>query len=488
MKPLAQAMALVLTTASLTMGTVTAASAPGGSTISNKVTVTYSDDSGKSYTGESNVIEMTVREVRSATLTSGNGATQEDVAITATEVRSVHSLHNTGNIAETYTLAASNASDDTINGTMAIYLDADNSGDLSQAELDAGTIESLTLAADATASLIVVTTLPTGLTGTDTLHVTLTATDSASNEAASTNDVNITFSDPDNNVTVDIVTMPSGAGSSCNAYAFINKKMSFNEAIAEAQTLRYQGKAGHVVSITSAEENDFVQSVHTKSTTATSAWLGIQRTINGSEFTDKWLKTEENFTYQNWLSTSNPANNFNTLAIMFPTTTPNSGADSGKWYPMYTADNKLFPYTVEFEMGGCPTPKVEVTLTAAKANCDSNTLLTGQTLGDVKLDDMEPGACVMMNVRAANTGVSDAKNISLKQIVADYSSYVTGSIAYCSDNGSGTDCTNFATQTDASDADFGSYDAENGAVVIGGSSKVLPAGHVIQGRYRLKVD
>jgi hypothetical protein len=180
-KPLAQACAFILATGSLVGvgGVAVAAPTPADTIIKNKVVVTYQDANGKEFIDESNEIEISIREVRTATLTGSMDDKQ--VTISAKKVMSVHKLTNTGNVDDVYKLAASNAADDTMDATkVEVYLDKDANGTLSAEELAAAPLTEITLGMTESVSLIVVAELPAVIEDGAKLHLMLAAKDGAS--------------------------------------------------------------------------------------------------------------------------------------------------------------------------------------------------------------------------------------------------------------------------------------------------------------------
>ncbi|MCX5683259.1 MAG: lectin-like protein, partial [Planctomycetota bacterium] len=115
-----------------------------------------------------------------------------------------------------------------------------------------------------------------------------------------------------------LVYGPYGPGGTWNLYEVVTGTTSWLDAYYAAKTSVERGKTGHLVSITSAAENNFV-----KSLLSTSAWIGLtdSGTFGGTEKGDtsgaslppdgsaptsaqrgygfKWV-TSESFTYQNW--------------------------------------------------------------------------------------------------------------------------------------------------------------------------------------------
>ncbi|QTR54008.1 C-type lectin domain-containing protein [Thiothrix unzii] len=429
MKPIASSIALSLMTG------IAVAAAPGGAILQNKVIATYSDIGGKTYTAESNIVEISIREVRTATLTITSGAEQQVAMIPSSKVYSVHTLTNNGNVSETYTLAAANVtgSDDSLDAaTLKVYLDANGNGVLDSGETTP--ITSTTLAAGASAKLIVESVLPAAVALSDKLNVTLDATDSKGTAAASTNTVKITFKN--SNVSYTPVIWEQAAGGNCHAYAGVNKALSYLPAKADAEASMFNGKMGHLATITSAAENTFVKNAVNSNNN--NYWIGAKRT-GGATSPFAWV-TGEAFSYTNWMSGQPDNAGEDALAWRY----------DGVWHDV-TSSASAF-YVIEFDID-CPLPAVAVELEGAKdIACDGT---ADTAFGTAKLEDMYSGECAILRSRATNNGKSLAKNVLLNYTVPTYASYLTGSIKF-----DGTD------QTDAVDEDAGKYDASTKRVSV----------------------
>lgn len=187
-KPLMGSIALTLLS-----GMAFAAPLEAGTSIENTMTATYTDGTN-TYTATSNIITISIREVLSATLTLETGD-QQVAATPGAKVYSTHTLTNTGNAAQTFSLTATDDTGDTLNAaSLNIYLDENGDG---LPDEGASAITSVAdLAAGASVSLVVETTLPSSFSadpGTDTLNFTLTAKDSANATVTAPNTVHITF-------------------------------------------------------------------------------------------------------------------------------------------------------------------------------------------------------------------------------------------------------------------------------------------------------
>jgi len=142
-----------------------AAAPPAGTSISNQASATYTDASSVSRTVTSNVVQTTVLQIASLTLTA-NGAQN---ATPGSVAYYPHTLTNTGNGSDTYNLTAPNAGGFTMTG---VQVFADNgSGQPTGSPITS----SGPLASGAAFKFIVVGTLPATATAAQTNVVTVTA-------------------------------------------------------------------------------------------------------------------------------------------------------------------------------------------------------------------------------------------------------------------------------------------------------------------------
>jgi len=148
-----------------------AQSAPlAGTSIGNQASATYTDDSNVVRTATSNTIQTVVQQVASLSLTS----TQTKVVAPGGTVYYPHTLSNTGNGTDTFTLGAVDAGTGTITFTnLAVYLDANGDGvpDNFTAITSSGP-----LSAGATFTFIVAATVPGSVTTSNDETITVTAT------------------------------------------------------------------------------------------------------------------------------------------------------------------------------------------------------------------------------------------------------------------------------------------------------------------------
>jgi trimeric autotransporter adhesin len=164
----------------LCVSVVHAAPPPAGVAISNQASATYSDASGVQRSINSNIVQTIVQQVASMTLTS-NGAQN---ATAGSVVYYPHTLTNTGNGSDTYTLNTSNSGIFSMAGVQ-IFLDNGSGQPTGPAISGTGP-----LAANAQFRFIVAATLPSTAVATNTLVITgnsvFDATKSGSNNDVTT--------------------------------------------------------------------------------------------------------------------------------------------------------------------------------------------------------------------------------------------------------------------------------------------------------------
>ncbi|WP_374297358.1 beta strand repeat-containing protein [Acinetobacter sp.] len=148
--------------------TTQAAAPAAGSNINNIASATYNDASGNPQSVTSNQVTTTVLQVGSFTLVDNRTASANPNG----SVSLSHTLTNTGNGSDTYTLALAQLTTDAFNlNNLQVYLDANNDG-----VKDSNTpVTSVTLAPGASVGLIIESTVPSTVT-TGQAQYTITAT------------------------------------------------------------------------------------------------------------------------------------------------------------------------------------------------------------------------------------------------------------------------------------------------------------------------
>ena len=140
---------------------------PAGTDINNRATVTYEDANGNSYSAQSNESSVTVAEVYAATLEDDGtkyGAPGETVYFS-------HTLTNTGNAQDTFSLAAGSGTTIPVGApAYSVYYDVNGNGLPDSGEQ---VVTSLTLNANQIANLVVAVPVPAAATNGSTVESTL---------------------------------------------------------------------------------------------------------------------------------------------------------------------------------------------------------------------------------------------------------------------------------------------------------------------------
>ncbi|MEQ3724906.1 hypothetical protein [Alcanivorax sp.] len=168
-----------------------------GTDIKNKATVTYEDVNGNSYSAQSNEAVVTVAEVYAGTLEndgSKSGAPGETVYFS-------HTLKNTGNATDTFTLDGLNGA--AAAGSYQVFIDANGNG-----QPDAGENAATSVIVDAgdQVELILAVPVPSGTAAGATINGTLQV-------RSTRGDGNFDGKATDGGLVLDISTPPGGADS-----------------------------------------------------------------------------------------------------------------------------------------------------------------------------------------------------------------------------------------------------------------------------------
>lgn len=161
---------------------VHAASPSAGSIIGNQASATYTDAGGVSRTVTSNLVQTVVQQVAGLDLNSDGTRYTPPGA----QVVFPHTLANTGNGSDSYTLTVANAAGDDYDFTgLAIYVDANGDGNPDNFTNLAG--QNVSLARNGVYQLVVVGTVPGSATSTQQGQLTITATSVYNNTVTATN-------------------------------------------------------------------------------------------------------------------------------------------------------------------------------------------------------------------------------------------------------------------------------------------------------------
>jgi trimeric autotransporter adhesin len=193
---------------------VFAAPPAAGTSIGNQASATYTDGSGITRTVTSNTVQTVVQQVASLTLTA-NGAKTASIGST---VYYPHTLTNTGNGSDTFSLAAINAAGSAFNMT-GITIYADNGSGLPTGP---ALTTSGVLAAGSTFKFVVAATVPPTATSGQTNSLTVTATSVFNaTQTASNTDVTTVTANAVINVTKSVSASSGAAGSGPYTYTLV---------------------------------------------------------------------------------------------------------------------------------------------------------------------------------------------------------------------------------------------------------------------------
>jgi uncharacterized repeat protein (TIGR01451 family) len=199
---------LVLTAAVLLIPTGATAQTAAGTSIGNQASATYTDSSSVSRTATSNVVTTVVQQVASLTLTA-NGA---KTASPGSPVFYPHTLTNTGNGSDSFTLSLPAQSGAfTLTGTH-IYLDANGDGIPDNFVDLTGTSVTVTPGAANAFKFVITGTVPPGATTGQTNNFPVTATSVFDNTKAAT-DTDVTTVTPNAVINLN-KTMSANSGAS----------------------------------------------------------------------------------------------------------------------------------------------------------------------------------------------------------------------------------------------------------------------------------
>lgn len=148
------------------------AATAAGTMIKNLATVTYEDVNGNQYSAQSNEAVITVKQVYSAEI----GVDTAKTAAAGQVVYSQHTLTNTGNGEDTYTIKAEDfGTDDLQSSGIKVYIDSNGNGLADAGEQEVPASGTITLTAGQSVELVMAVPVPNTATPGDELGVKLTA-------------------------------------------------------------------------------------------------------------------------------------------------------------------------------------------------------------------------------------------------------------------------------------------------------------------------
>ncbi len=151
------------------------------------------------------------------------------------------------------------------------------------------------------------------------------------------------------------IVWDSGTGANGNAYEYIAGTITWEDAKLAAEAMTFNGAVGHLVTLSSTEETNFINPLYSGdiNTTVFGPWIGLNDIAVEGTYT--WV-TGEAFTYSNW-SAGEPNNSGNEDGVHLWGAT--SGRPLGSWNDWQVTTNNAAGYIVEFEaseMASVPEP------------------------------------------------------------------------------------------------------------------------------------
>jgi uncharacterized repeat protein (TIGR01451 family) len=219
------------------------AAPPAGTVIGNQATATYNDAGGNARTTTSNLVQTTVTQVKSFTLTANGART----AAPGQTIYYPHTITNTGNGTDTYTLNAPVSSSFGVgpHASLAYYIDANGDGLPDNATPITSTGA---LAAGGVFRFVVAGTVPAGASSGNTATITVSVSDTT--PSTSTNTDTTTVANSVINVTKSLSstsgTSPSGPITVTLSYINTGSAVANNVQITDAlaSTLTYVAGSG----------------------------------------------------------------------------------------------------------------------------------------------------------------------------------------------------------------------------------------------------
>lgn len=398
-KPLVKAVALALMTG---VAFATPLALPD---IITKVTGTYSDTQGNNYTAESNELIIKIRQVRTAALDLLAGDKHNLTTSGGNTTYTSYKLTNNGNIDESYSLTAgNNTTDDLDADTIKIYQDVDKDGQVSAGDTEV--TAPLTLAPGESAQLVVAVQLPMSISTGGILKVEVSAKDAQNNVTIGTPIEITVITDSSSAQTT---SWPQPAGGNCHAYRVIDTPNSWTGASNFAASQTYQTVSGHLATIDSANENEFVRSL----LGTEHYWLGGSLTSTGYT----WMNLDST-SYTNW---ENPPTGAVGDALIM--------ANNGLWST--AVPSAQMPYIIEFDTP-CQQLDQHVAIdlkSAIDIDCDGQISTDGDTdFGTADIENIEKDQCIMFSSTVSNSSTTNTvKNFILNQTLDDRFAYVADS-------------------------------------------------------------
>ncbi|MGE5097954.1 MAG: hypothetical protein ACM3SO_22650, partial [Betaproteobacteria bacterium] len=227
--------AFVMSTMLTLMSTSASAAPAAGTVIGNQATATYNDANGTARTTTSNLVQTTVSQVKSFTLTADGART----AAPGQTVYYPHTITNTGNGTDTYTLNAPTSTTFANAGTghsgMAYYIDANGDGIPDSATPITSTGP---LANGAIFRFVVAGTVPASAANGNTASMTISVSDTTPTTATNTDTTTVASSVISVTKALSVTSGPSpGAGQITVTLSYTNSGSAAASAVELRDTL-----------------------------------------------------------------------------------------------------------------------------------------------------------------------------------------------------------------------------------------------------------
>ncbi|WP_296949591.1 hypothetical protein [uncultured Massilia sp.] len=384
--------------ASLLLATGAAhAGTAAGTQISNTATATYTDSTSTQRTATSNTVVTTVQQVAAVTLSAGSAKT----AAANTTVSYAHTVTNTGNGADSFTLSAQESGAFTMAGVQ-FFLDANGDGIADNATPITSTGS---LAIGGTFKFVAVATLPAGaqtnaqhtltVNATSVFNNTVKASAADTTTVGTGSSVDITANAAGNNAL--------GHGAGAEASAQVTNTTAPGTPTRFVLYLNNNGGSADTFNLSSSLDNNTFGTG-----TLPNGWTVVFRDVSGAVIT----------------SSTVAAGGSN---LVYADVTPAAGATAGTTDVYFRA---LSPTSnVKDTIHDAVTVAIgatQVTLVktqAIDAACDGT---ADTAFSTAPIASALPGACIRYQITATNNGTTDVTQVQIKDDIPANTTYYGG--------------------------------------------------------------
>jgi uncharacterized repeat protein (TIGR01451 family) len=393
---------LALATALFAVAHGAMAATAAGTSITNQATATYIDSALQSKTATSNTVVTVVQQVASLTMPAGSAKS----AAAGTQVVYPHSVTNTGNGADTFSLSAANSGAFTMTNVV-FYADANGDGVADNATPITSTGS---LPAGGTFGFVAVGTLPGGIANGTTNAIVVTSTSAFTNTVKATStDTTTTASAAQMDITANIAgTGAPGAGAGAEAAAVVNNTAVPGGTSRFTLVLNNAGGSPDTFNLQSSLSATFANQ------DLPSGWTVVFKDASGNVITNATVAAGGQKTV--YADVTVPAGaTLGTTDLYFRVTSPTSGVGD------------IIHQAVT--VGAAPAPLTLTKTQSLDADCDgvadNNTYSNANiTTGAV------PGACIRYQITATNSSAADVNLVVIRDAIPANTTYFpTGPVA-----------------------------------------------------------